>query len=86
MCAERVAIFRAVAAGHRDFVAMAVVADTVRPVSPCGACRQVMVEFQPAMQVILTNLLRDTLETTSAELLPGAFTATDLESGTAIED
>jgi cytidine deaminase len=45
ICAERAAVFAAVAAGVRRFLAVAVVADTTEPVSPCGACRQVLVEF-----------------------------------------
>jgi cytidine deaminase len=78
VCAERVAIFRAVAAGHRDLVTLAVVADTVDPVSPCGACRQVMVEFNPDLRVVLSNLKGDTRLSTARELIPGAFTAADL--------
>jgi len=79
ICAERVAIASAVAAGQHDIVALAVVADTSRPASPCGACRQVMVEFNPEMRVILTNLHGQVLVTTAEELLPGAFTAEDLK-------
>ena len=45
ICAERVAIGSAIAAGAREFLALAVVADTREPISPCGACRQVMAEF-----------------------------------------
>lgn len=45
ICAERVAIGSAIAAGAREFLALAVVADTNEPISPCGACRQVMAEF-----------------------------------------
>ncbi len=78
VCAERVAIFSAVAAGQGDIAALAVVADTPGPVSPCGACRQVMVEFNPDMQVILANTKGDIQLTTARELLPGAFTAKDL--------
>lgn len=55
-CAERVAIFTAVAAGGRDFRTIAIVADTQVPVSPCGACRQVMAEFNPGMRVVLSTL------------------------------
>lgn len=69
-CAERVAVGSAVAGGAREFVAMAVVADTQTPVSPCGACRQVMTEFS-IPTVILAN--RDQrLELSLAELLPRA--------------
>lgn len=69
-CAERVAVGSAVAGGAREFVAMAVVADTQTPVSPCGACRQVMTEFS-IPTVILAN--RDQrLELPLAELLPRA--------------
>ena len=76
-CAERTALFAAVAAGCRpgDFAALAVVADTPGPVSPCGACRQVMTELcDDAMPVLLGNLGPHVQETTVAELLPGSFT------------
>lgn len=78
-CAERTAIFKAVSEGKKDFAMIAVVADTERPVPPCGACRQVMTEFFPAdMKVILSNLDGNILETTVGELLPGAFRAEDM--------
>mgnify|MGYP003608173574 FL=1 len=80
-CAERTALFRAVADGCRpgDFVALAVVGDTAGPISPCGACRQVMFELGgPDLQVILGNLAGDVQPTTVAELLPGAFDHTGL--------
>ncbi|WAA11492.1 cytidine deaminase [Fervidibacillus halotolerans] len=78
-CAERTALFKAVSEGDREFVAIAVVADTDRPVSPCGSCRQVMSELcPPDMKVILTNLKGDVLETTVEKLLPGAFHSGDL--------
>ncbi len=54
-CAERNAVYAAVAAGDREIVAVAVVADTAMPVSPCGACRQVLSEFNPAMAVIMAS-------------------------------
>ncbi|OLO38916.1 cytidine deaminase [Alkalihalophilus pseudofirmus] len=78
-CAERTAIFKAVSEGIHDFTAIAVVADTDRPVPPCGACRQVLTEFCRAeMPVYLTNLKGDVQEITVGELLPGAFTAGDM--------
>lgn len=75
-CAERTALFSAIAAGCRpgDFAALAVVADTDGPVSPCGACRQVMSELcDDAMPVLLSNLHGDTQATSVAALLPGSF-------------
>ncbi|WP_237389620.1 cytidine deaminase [Bacillus sp. USDA818B3_A] len=78
-CAERTALFKAYSEGDRDFQMMAVVADTERPCSPCGACRQVISELCPSdMKIILTNLKGDVQELTVAELLPGAFSPEDL--------
>ncbi|KMY43724.1 cytidine deaminase [Bacillus sp. FJAT-27916] len=78
-CAERTALFSAMAQGVTEFKALAVVADTDRPVSPCGACRQVISELcDEDMPVILTNLKGDVLELTVKELLPGAFSPEDL--------
>ena len=78
-CAERTAMFKAVSEGVREFESLAVVADTEGPVSPCGACRQVLAEFcEPNMPVYLINLKGNVLETTVAELLPGAFSPEDL--------
>lgn len=78
-CAERTALFKAFSEGERDFDLLVVVADTSRPVPPCGACRQVISELCPKnMKVILTNLNNDKLETTVEELLPGAFAPDDL--------
>lgn len=78
ICAERVALSSAYAAGQRDIVAIAVVADTPGPVSPCGACRQVMLELAPHCTVLLANLQNETLRTSPTELLPGGFTADSL--------
>ena len=75
-CAERTSLFSAIAAGCQpgDFLALAVIADTDNPVSPCGACRQVMAELcDDAMPVLLANLHGDTQETSVAALLPGSF-------------
>ena len=76
-CAERTALFAGIAAGCRpgDFTHIAVVADTARPASPCGACRQVMHEIGgPSLIVVQSNVRGDTAQTTVAQLLPGAFT------------
>ncbi|KAB2647460.1 MAG: cytidine deaminase [Verrucomicrobia bacterium] len=70
ICAERSAVFSAVAAGERDFTALAVVADSRQPVTPCGACRQVLAEFAPALPVCSANLQGAVFESSIAELLP----------------
>lgn len=75
-CAERTALFSAVAAGCRpgDIAAIAVIGDTPGPISPCGACRQVMSELcDEAMPVWLGNLTGAVQETTVQALLPGSF-------------
>ncbi|MBU3664684.1 MAG: cytidine deaminase [Chthoniobacterales bacterium] len=55
ICAERNAVFAAVADGCRDFSKIVVVADTDEPISPCGACRQVLAEFNPDLEIVLAN-------------------------------
>jgi cytidine deaminase len=78
-CAERTAIFKAFSEGDKQYTALAVVADTERPVPPCGACRQVISELCPKdMKIVLSNLNGDIEEITVEELLPGAFSAEDL--------
>jgi cytidine deaminase len=73
ICAERVAMFKAIAEGHRQFVRIAVVADTEAPTSPCGACRQVLWEFGQDLEVILANLTSVTGHHRMADLLPHPF-------------
>ena len=77
VCAERVAVFTAVAAGQQRIEAVAVVSDAAVPAAPSGACRQVLHEFNPAMTVIMAagdvRVVRPL-----AELLPDAFSASDL--------
>jgi cytidine deaminase len=77
ICAERVAIFKAVSEGERKFTAIAVA--TSNGGTPCGACRQVLSEFGLDIQVLIVNgegIVEQ--ETTVAELLPGAFGPQDL--------
>jgi len=69
-CAERVAIGAAVAAGAREFLAIAVVADTAVPISPCGACRQVMAEFGVPVVMLANRTAREPFRL--EELLPRA--------------
>jgi len=78
-CAERTALFSAYAHGFREFQMLAVIADTDQPVTPCGACRQVISELCPRdMTVVLTNLKGEVQQMTVEELLPGAFSKEDL--------
>lgn len=80
-CAERTAFFGALAQGRKpgDFVRLAIVGATDGPISPCGACRQVIIELGgPNLEVILANLNGKIEITTAAKLLPGAFTEADL--------
>lgn len=73
ICAERVAILTAVAAGCRDLTALAVVADTPDPVAPCGLCRQVLAEFSPDCRVIMANTAGLVRLANLKDLLPLAF-------------
>lgn len=78
-CAERTALFKAYSEGVRNFKMLVVIADTDSPVSPCGACRQVISELcHRDMKVFLTNLKGDMQKLTVEQLLPGAFSSEDL--------
>ena len=70
ICAERSAIAAAVAKGIKDFVAIAVVTGGKKPAIPCGACRQVLAEFNPNMKVVSATMDGETQEFDLAELLP----------------
>ena len=86
-CAERTAFFSAIADGCTpgDFAQIAVVGDTEGPVSPCGACRQVILELGGGdLVVILANLENAVDISSPAALLPGAFSNADLSSAAAI--
>lgn len=80
ICAERTAIFKAVSAGYMKFAALAVIADTKQPTAPCGACRQVMIEFS-IPKIIMSNIVGEVIESSMADLLPYAFTECDIEKG-----
>ncbi|WP_241154221.1 cytidine deaminase [Streptococcus tangpeifui] len=73
-CAERTAIFKAISEGQRDFCSIAIYGQTNRPISPCGACRQVMAEFFD-LDCPVTLVSKDgaTVEMTVGELLPYSF-------------
>jgi cytidine deaminase len=73
VCAERVAVFKAVSEGHRSFRRIAVVADTDKLTPPCGACRQILWEFGGNLDVVLGNLSGDILRLTMRDLLPFPF-------------
>ena len=80
-CAERTALFKLISQGKNkdDVVAMSIVGDTVEPITPCGACRQVMCELlNKDCKIVLANLEGKTLETTVSELMPFAFDSGDL--------
>ena len=80
-CAERTALFRAYALGYRkdDIIAMSIAGATDGPISPCGACRQVMAELlNSKTPVYLTNVKFDVKETSVEELLPYSFSGSDL--------
>ena len=81
-CAERTALFKAYSEGEQKIKMLAVVADTKRPVPPCGACRQVISELcSPKTVIILANLEGKIEECQVQDLLPGAFAPEDLKRG-----
>jgi len=73
ICAERAAVFQAVAKGHRRIAAVVVVTDADNPTPPCGACRQVIHEFGPQAEILSFSADGTMLRHTLAELLPQAF-------------
>ena len=73
ICAERVALTKAVSEGIKKFKRLAVVADFPTPCPPCGACRQMLIEFSPNLELILANLKGQTETCILSELLPKAF-------------
>ncbi len=79
VCAERIAVFKAVTRGDNRFVKITVVTDRNPPVTPCGACRQVLSEFVKDLRIVCANLEGKVKRYTLKELLPEAF-----EKGSAV--
>jgi len=75
VCAERVAIWKALSEGERDFTDLVVVADTETLTPPCGTCRQIIWEFAKHATIVLANLRGQREERSIKELLPSAFDA-----------
>ncbi len=74
-CAERTALCAAVCAGETQFSKIFIVADTTEPISPCGACRQVLAEFNPDMEIVSVSIAQGTeFRAKLSELLPRAKT------------
>lgn len=73
LCAERVAMFKALSDGHRRFRRLAIVADTRRPTMPCGACRQILWEFAGNLEIVVANLSKTNGRFRLADLLPLPF-------------
>ncbi len=78
VCAERVAMFKAVSEGEREFTALALVTDTKEPVMPCGICRQVLAEFAPQLKIYSATISGIVKETTLDKIFPDAFTMKNL--------
>ena len=70
ICAERNAVFAAVAAGCRDFTKIVITTDTAEPATPCGACRQVLAEFNPDLEIVLATFGGKSVRFRLSELLP----------------
>jgi cytidine deaminase len=79
VCAERVALLKALSEGEREFAMMAVVADTVAPTPPCGACRQLLWEYCGDIPVVMANLERVAARHQMRELLPLPFDRRSLD-------
>lgn len=78
VCAERIAIFKAISEGERSFDAVAVVADTIRLTPPCGACRQIIWEFCGNAEIVLANLDGTLKEYRMSDLFPAPFDQSSL--------
>jgi cytidine deaminase len=79
VCAERNAVGAAVVAGETDIVAIVVFTHAERPTPPCGICRQVLIEFNPTMQIVSYNAAGLSQRWVANELLPASFSRRDLD-------
>jgi len=88
VCAERVAIWKALSEGERDFTDLVVVADTETLTPPCGTCRQIIWEFAKHAKIVLANLRGQREEVSIKDLLPRAFDARFLKeaSGESVQN
>lgn len=73
ICAERVALTKALSEGERAFACILIVADTEKVCAPCGACRQLLMDYAPELKVIMTNLKEEVLEEEIESLLKHPF-------------
>jgi len=73
ICAERNALFKAISEGKREFTRMLIVADTNQLTPPCGACRQVLWDFAPRIEIIIANLEGKQMAFSMTDLLPHPF-------------
>jgi len=81
LCAERVALVKALSEGNSRFVALAVSADAALPTPPCGACRQMLWEYCGDIPVVMANAREITMRTSLAALLPEPFGPENLRTG-----
>lgn len=79
ICAERVAVTRAVAEGVREFVRLVIATEAERPTPPCGLCRQVLAEFAPSLDVRSITAGGSSAQWSMTELLPSPFTSSSME-------
>ena len=79
MCAERIAFFKAISEGQTEFKALALISETDEPIYPCGACRQVIAEFAPELDILMSTISRRRIiKKKLTSLLPHAFGPQDL--------
>ena len=78
LCAERAAVAKAVSEGEKSFEAIAVASDTKKPVPPCGACRQVLAEFNPGITVVMATVIGECTVQSLKELFPHPFSKSDI--------